>query len=76
MTKLTLHEIDGTDSVIMAELADDYFIMLQEDAQDKCQAKGIHLYKGENDTYYLADSDNVILASGMTTIRTYINYLL
>ncbi|MBQ9155226.1 MAG: hypothetical protein IJ137_00425 [Eubacterium sp.] len=76
MATLVQHEIDGTDTFIQAKLADDYFIMLDPNAKDRCLAKDIHLFKGEDGTYYLADKDCVVLAVGMTTIRTYINYLL
>ena len=76
MTKLIMHEIDGTDTIINAEPADGYYAMLGDETKDACLAKGLHLYKDDADTCYLAGEDKVVLAKGMTTIRTYITYLL
>ena len=76
MTKLIMHEIDGTDTIILARQADEYFTFLKEGVREKCLEKGIHLYKEEDGTAYLAGEDGVILAKGMSTIRTYVEYLL
>ena len=75
MTELVMHEIDGTYTTIYADAVDEHFTRLQPDAGEKCLARDIHLYNSGDGIYYLADKDGKILAVGMTTIRTYIKYM-
>ncbi len=73
MTTLMMQEIDGTMTPIEAIEADEGFMHLQGGALTACNQKGLHLYKGGSE-YYLADENKMVVASGMTNIKTYINF--
>ena len=76
MVELSYVEIDGTVTKIRATQADEGFLHFPAGSIEACNAKGLHLYKGETGEYYLADEQGNIAATGTTMIGTYIRMIL
>ena len=72
MVKLTMNEIDGTQTMIEAIEADEGFLHLPNGAMAACAKKGIHLYKDMNGNYYLADAQKNVRAVNISLIASYI----